>query len=556
MHLLNVHTYHLERFPDERSIPPYAILSHTWTDGKEVQFADMLSYSSGKRDEGLDWQKIDFTCQQAIADGFGYAWIDTCCIDKSSSAELSEAINSMFRWYRNASICYVYLADVGEQETGELKGDEKFMEASGATQGKQIRESRWFTRGWTLQELIAPRKVIFYDCEWRLLGDQNFLQPDISAATSIPHDVLDGTTPLQSIGIAVKMSWASRRRTTRIEDEAYCLLGIFDINMPLLYGEGPKAFMRLQEEILKVSTDHTIFAWNGPQRQLLAPSPASFENSWSIVPRERPVQGDVFEMTSRGFRISLPFLTGLDRASSAAAAALHCVDLRVSDFDVCLPVVSNGEELEPDGHDLQYLPHSARYRRYQDLDTPDLRRRHVVLSRYAPDEPRSSNAVVKFALFDMGENTTYELYPQHSWDQETDCTVVPLDGIRREARAIWVGPLPSDSFPRGSLQRLAPARGVVISWVWPLANSGIAINWRKCSYNHAASTAEHLLQRRTFRLEETLLPDQVLTYSWARGTFSFKPEPIETCKNGLMVVARVGEKSLRAVTIPGWTLMV
>lgn len=177
--------------------------------------------------------------------------INRCCIDKTSSAELSEAINSMFRWYQNAQACYAYLADVSS-DSGPSQEPSEFS------------KSRWFTRGWTLQELIAPSNVVFYSRDWHILGTKDQLADLLERITRIDCETLRGQD-LQFVSVSKKMSWAAHRKTSRVEDIAYSLLGIFDVNMPLLYGEGKKAFLRLQEEILKVSNDQTLFAWGFPQ---------------------------------------------------------------------------------------------------------------------------------------------------------------------------------------------------------------------------------------------------------------------------------------------------
>jgi hypothetical protein len=156
----------------------------------------------------------------------------------------------MFRWYERAEVCYAYLSDVS--------GDANLQEDV-----SEFVESRWFTRGWTLQELVAPKSVLFYskrDKGWHFLGTKEELCDQISTITGIDTDTLYGAG-LELASVARKMSWASHRETTRIEDTAYCLLGIFDVNMPLLYGEGQKAFLRLQEEILRASSDYSLFAW-------------------------------------------------------------------------------------------------------------------------------------------------------------------------------------------------------------------------------------------------------------------------------------------------------
>lgn len=205
------------------------------------------------------WQKIQKCCAVALRDRFKYVWVDTCCIDKRSSAELSEAINSMYCWYDLAEVCYVYLFDVDSIE--DVKG------------------STWFLRSWTLQELLASRKVIFFDAAWSELGDKLSLRRMITAATSIPDRALENFLHNEH-SIAQRMSWAAKRKATRIEDIAYSLLGIFDVNMPLLYGEGEKAFERLQEEIIRYSNDASIFTWTGDspssRNGMLARSPEGF----------------------------------------------------------------------------------------------------------------------------------------------------------------------------------------------------------------------------------------------------------------------------------------
>jgi len=222
------------------SIPPYAILSHTWgADGEEVTFKD-LADRTGKSKAG--YAKIQFCGEQAARDGLQYVWVDTCCIDKSSSAELTEAINSMFCWYGEAAKCYVYLSDVSIPDKND--------HSSWFTWESAFRESRWFTRGWTLQELIAPTSVEFFSLEGRRLGDKKSLEREIHEITGINIQALQGN-PLSEFSVTERMSWAAKRKTTRKEDEAYCLLGIFDIHMPLIYGEGKKAFIRLKEEIDK-----------------------------------------------------------------------------------------------------------------------------------------------------------------------------------------------------------------------------------------------------------------------------------------------------------------
>ena len=257
MRLLNSVTLLLEEF-DALHIPRYAILSHTW-EHDEVQFADM---EKGTASTKAGYAKIVGCARKAAIKEIPYVWIDTCCIDKSSSAELSESINSMYRWYRDATVCFVYLADVQTPAA-----DAKFADVVTA----QMQESRWFTRGWTLQELIAPKSLQFYSSTWHYLGEKNEFLHKLEKITGIDASALQGRHPSHYTA-ARKMSWASKRQTTRKEDVAYCLLGIFDINMPLLYGEGERAFLRLQEEIIKSTDDQSLFAWRYPDSEPLPPS--------------------------------------------------------------------------------------------------------------------------------------------------------------------------------------------------------------------------------------------------------------------------------------------
>ncbi|CAN9459370.1 unnamed protein product [Alternaria sp. RS040] len=238
--------YSLTEFVGD-AIPPYAILSHTWgPDQEEVTFAD-LEQDAGTTKAG--YRKLQFCADQAAKDGLRYFWVDTCCIDKSSSAELSEAINSMFAWYRDAARCYVYLSDVS---TSSL------VSSTPAQQqwNRAFRHSRWFTRGWTLQELVAPVSVEFFSAENEPLGNKYSLVQELHGITGISVEALQGSRPLDQLTVNERMSWVGQRKTKREEDAAYSLLGIFDVHMPLIYGEGRrKAFARLQREIDRASSD-------------------------------------------------------------------------------------------------------------------------------------------------------------------------------------------------------------------------------------------------------------------------------------------------------------
>jgi len=283
-------------------MPPYAILSHTW-ETDEVTFQDMASpYLPPKS----GYTKITETCRLALEMDIEHAWVDTCCIDKSSSAELTESINSMFQWYENAAVCYVYLAD--------LHPGTEFRDG--------IDKCRWINRGWTLQELIAPRNVYFYDRAWTLRGVKGIFGRELSDATGIPVEILFMQHKISQYSVAQRISWASRRDTTRVEDAAYCLLGVLGVNIPLIYGEGSMAFRRLQEEVVKRNNDLTVFAWNPTQSEhisehcsLLAASPAAFIHSRDIVPWKIYHYNPEFAITNKGLRVE-DYLYGIPASTS------------------------------------------------------------------------------------------------------------------------------------------------------------------------------------------------------------------------------------------------
>lgn len=288
MWLINTETFRLEGFMGEA--PSYAILSHTWGP-EEVTFADF--HDETTRHNKTGFAKIKLTCEQARTEGIRYAWVDTCCINKESSAELSEAINSMFKWYKLAEVCYAYLEDFPQQ-----------VEIADSS---SLSCCRWFSRGWTLQELIAPRNLVFFvpnGKTWRAIGRKDELHLGLEEITKIPGEILLQHEAIETISVAARMSWAVKRQTTREEDLAYCLLGIFNVNMPLLYGEGAKAFIRLQEEILREVRDNSLFAWRSteeaaaraPYRGLFACSPEEFADSADI--QHFDVYGDYESTTS------------------------------------------------------------------------------------------------------------------------------------------------------------------------------------------------------------------------------------------------------------------
>lgn len=388
MRLLNTTTL---KFEDFHGIPeePYAILSHRWGD-EEITYKDLKAFHkvqkqlermkpyervvgrsnqyvvsasrrySTKMRRRAGFRKIVAFCKRARQRGLRLAWVDTCCIDKRSSAELSEAINSMYQWYRSARECYVWLEDCHADDPVSLG------------------RCQWFSRGWTLQELLAPSYVVFFSLDWTLIGHlhshmdsynrcccrtttlpdaqagseefssasesgSDFLNawgPDltavISSITAIPANILSKTVHLRTASIAARMSWASQRSTTRPEDRAYSLLGIFNINMPLLYGEGSKAFRRLQEKIIKKSEDTSIFCYNTSRRisgDLLASSPDDFTGCGKVT-RGRLGSSKPYSLTNKGLKMTARTQRGwyegtlaTDHPVSSESSQVHVIDL-------------------------------------------------------------------------------------------------------------------------------------------------------------------------------------------------------------------------------------
>ena len=329
--LLNTDTLELEEFFDSNT-PPYAILSHTWGN-EEISFIEMQNndVAIGSKVK-VGFKKIKSFCALAKTHDLKYGWADTCCIDKRNSAELSEAINSMYRYYYNAAECLVYLQDVPAKVEGSIGQ----VQQLGA-----IKSSRWFERGWTLQELIAPKTRYFFAGDWSPIEDWANLNSIVAEVTGIDEQVVGNRDMLSDFCVAQRMCWASRRETTRSEDIAYSLMGVFNVNMPILYGEGAsKAFRRLQMEIMQTSFDQTIFAWHADYESsgLLATSPADFCNTPQLG-LWHPSNLSPFVMTNVGLSVRLNMVERIEdevgRHSSSGArversylAALQC-DVKV-----------------------------------------------------------------------------------------------------------------------------------------------------------------------------------------------------------------------------------
>ncbi|KAK9780289.1 putative HET-domain-containing [Seiridium cardinale] len=305
-----------------KDVPPYAILSHTWGE-TEVTFQDMLE---GKRESHPGWSKIKRCCSRAAVDGHEYVWIDTCCIDKSDISELSEAINSMFRWYEQAETCYAFLEDVPRKYQGLAPGPSDVR----VPWIWHFRKSRFFTRGWTLQELLAPRYLVFLDQSWDAIGSREAWADEVCAATGITSEQQSN---FMEACVATKLSWAATRKTARVEDRAYSLLGLLGVNMPLIYGEGERSFIRLQEELIRRSADETIFAWTRSHRDIgaaqgfLAPSPEFFILPKPVSPAYTDKARVGFTLTNLGLQIRANLLSveSSEWVGRCYAIRLNCV---------------------------------------------------------------------------------------------------------------------------------------------------------------------------------------------------------------------------------------
>ncbi|CAJ2504129.1 Uu.00g115230.m01.CDS01 [Anthostomella pinea] len=285
MRLINCKELRLEELIEPPGTHPFAILFHTW-DAEEVTYQQFADTAARRFKRG--WAKIQRACATARECGCDYLWDDTCCIDKQDNAELTESIYSMFQWYSDATVCLAFIADF-DATAGDMES---------------LRRARWFSRGWTLQELIAPSTVYFYDREWRLFGTRSSLYQELSSITGISTDILsppDGAALrdlLDDILIARRMAWAARRHTTKKEDIAYCPLGIFGVNMPMLYGEvfAWTANDRTQDPSKNVSP-------NKIYRGILASSPAEFAGSANIEPNNDSKFNPDYFMSNKGLRI-------------------------------------------------------------------------------------------------------------------------------------------------------------------------------------------------------------------------------------------------------------
>ncbi|KAK3704787.1 hypothetical protein LTR37_013618 [Vermiconidia calcicola] len=369
MRLINTETLEFGRFFGD-SIPPYAILSHI-AGFDEVSHQ---SYLAGERTERAGYEKIVQFCLFARSRGLGWAWIDNCCVDKKSSAELTEALNSHFEWFRSATECYAHLSDVPSLSSGE----DAVMLA--------FERSRWFTRAWTLPELIAPKEVIFLNKEWEIMGmkssgplpqlrqasnglgagsqyvrgrSERFLNRDIQDITGIPQRFLEGEK-LSRATVAERVSWARHRKSTRIEDLAYSLMGLFNVNMAPLYGEGTRSFQRLQDEITYKIGEPRLRRVESPglQRGRLSRSTARYQEhepaSRFLPSVPRQADSETLEMpyvlTDRGFELRHVDRTRDDTQTGNyryQTAAAHSSDASVTATNSVFPDPSENSKWRP-----------------------------------------------------------------------------------------------------------------------------------------------------------------------------------------------------------------
>jgi hypothetical protein len=436
MRLIDVKTCKLVKFLDYET-PPYAILSHTWgVEEEELDFDDVKEGRINK--PGVGSVKFRGCCRKAAKEGLGYVWIDTCCIDKKNSTELIEAINSMFRWYQRASRCYAYLSDVPA-------GDDPGKPTS------NFRTSRWFRRGWTLQELLAPEHLQFYNSEWGYLGTKGKLWKPIGDITSIPAGILLGKAKLHAASVAQRMSWAARRETTKKEDLAYCLLGIFDVTMPLIYGDGgDKAFSLLQEQIIKTTRDDSILAWGLGTKEshtddpdqataggILATAPSDFADSGHIVCRRQSNTPPASLEVSGGnsLRMYLPTFT---TSAGGLLGLLNCGPQRDRQQAVCIPLVKTASG----GSDEYFRPRGC-HAVFQPIPGSGVSARSIRTRKDRQSE-KSSDASRQHWLFDYSafaeleaNLTLVDVNPQSCWDRVDDIisTPAPSDGATQRTLA-------------------------------------------------------------------------------------------------------------------------
>ncbi|KAK4200959.1 putative vegetative incompatibility protein HET-E-1 [Triangularia verruculosa] len=470
MRLLNTSTLQVVEFLSEK--PQYAILSHTWGE-EEVAFHDL---SRPDRRTLKGWKKVERCCRLARSEGWGYVWIDTCCINKAASGELGEAINSMFRWYQEAQICYAFLEDVPPRYCS----DGKSRPANG-----DVTDSRWFTRGWTLQELLAPPFLAFLDSSWNIIGSRETYTPAITYATKIEQKDFHS---LKSCSIATKFSWAASRQTTRAEDRAYSLMGFLGVYMPLLYGEGRNAFVRLQQELIRQFNDETVLLWTTYQaslfyddpkllaryeaagrypgwlirRGLFAESLENFSGATGLIVRQFDKIPRHFGISNAGISLSVELFQLLDdeeskyqqhQATSSSPALyaikLNCARTTEPNEPMVLPLAPTKS-----GHPVYEVLRSSYLRTWKELVKntkrfkgawQSLGRHSIILaSPILTADSRSSNTLISIHV------TSSSLFPSLSTREYLACK--PIDDGREEQWSCAIPKIiPTNSKPEAGL---------------------------------------------------------------------------------------------------------
>ncbi|RYP36841.1 hypothetical protein DL767_003231 [Monosporascus sp. MG133] len=419
MRLLHAKSLALHDFPNDDQIPEYAILSHTWGgNGDEVTIKDLSGWTPlYKRKPG--WAKIKGCCKQAVTDGIEYVWIDTCCMDRSNRSQeaVGDEIQSIWKYYSGARVCYAHLADVqASPETTADSPDSDFW------------RSRWFTRGWTVPELLAPIFVRFYDVSWKYLGSKAELSRIIEGITGIGAHVLRDPGEVKRQSVACRMSWVSTRETSREEDIAYCLLGIFGVKMPIDYGEGRRnAFIRLQYHILRSSKDLSLFTWgyNLPlggthgncSVGMLAETPSAFEHCGQVEPVSSSAEPS-FEVTASGLQFRLPMQ--IDEPTGTALLNLECA---IGDYYLVLPLnrsPTTRKEFERTPYGKPTLVHRSKLATFS---TRPVNTQLINRSRSISAQIEVSLACPEELIFELAD-----VYPPNALQNVGPVMIVPAEG--------------------------------------------------------------------------------------------------------------------------------
>lgn len=277
------------------SLPPYATFSHVID---EIG-APLEDFARIKRELCSDIVKILIrACVQARDAGFTWLWNYAACVDRNSCAAQSEAINSLAQIYRNCGRSIIYLEDL----KSKLVEDEEVVE--------RMAECRWIRNVWAIPQIVFSRVAFFYSSDWSLIGTKKSLLPYLSSRMGIDQEVLEDSDSLEEFSLARRMSWASDMTASRVEDFAYALVGLFDVSMSILYGEGQKAFLKLQEEIMGDTDDFSLIAWDKIDAQeyngLFAHSPACFRRFRNGPTTPLRVNGEV-QIQCKGINIQTFF---------------------------------------------------------------------------------------------------------------------------------------------------------------------------------------------------------------------------------------------------------